>query len=126
MKIGMGTTVWARGLENGKMDGIAYYTQEIFRRTVNKAFSCVPVVWGQPGPENIDDQKITYLGSYQKAALLSSLAGVEFAGGSSLADRLDLFHATDHHTPEVSGLASGGFFDGCDSFVASSVGKLKL
>jgi len=46
MKIGMGTTVWARGLENGRMDGIAYYTQEIFRRTVNKADSCEPVVWG--------------------------------------------------------------------------------
>jgi glycosyltransferase involved in cell wall biosynthesis len=104
MKIGMGTTVWARGLENGRMDGIAYYTQEIFRRTVNKADSCEPVVWGQPSAENLDDQKITYLGSYKKAALLSSLAGVEFAGGASLANRLDLFHATDHYTPKFRGL----------------------
>ena len=104
MKIGMGTTVWARGLENGRMDGIAYYTQEIFSRTVNKALSCEPVVWGQPSAENLDDQKITYLGSYKKAALLSSLAGVEFAGGASLANRLDLFHATDHYTPKFRGL----------------------
>ena len=59
MKIGMGTTVWARGLENGRMDGIAYYTQEIFRRTVNKAHSCEPVVWGQPSAENLDDQKFS-------------------------------------------------------------------
>ena len=104
MKIGMGTTVWARGLENGRMDGIAYYTQEIFRRTVNKADSCEPVVWGQPSAENLDDQKITYLGSYKKAALLSAFAGIQFAGGASLANRLDLFHATDHYTPKFRGL----------------------
>ena len=104
MKIGMGTTVLARGLENGRMDGIAYYTQEIFRRTVNKAHSCEPVVWGQPSAENLDDQKITYLGSYRKAALLSAFAGIQFAGGASLPRRLDLFHATDHYTPKFRGL----------------------
>ena len=100
MKIGMGTTVWVRGLENGKMDGIAYYTQEIFRRTVNKAHSCMPVVWGQPGPENLEDQKIVYLGKYIKGALLSAFAGVQFAGGASLTHGLDLFHATDHYIPK--------------------------
>ena len=100
MKIGMGATVWARGSENGRMDGIAYYTQEIFRRTVNKAHSCVPVVWGQPGPENLEDQKIVYLGNYIKGALLSAFSGVQFAGGASRAHRLDLFHATDHYIPK--------------------------
>jgi glycosyltransferase involved in cell wall biosynthesis len=104
MKIGMGTTVWARGLENGRMDGIAYYTQEIFRRTVSKSHSCVPVVWGQPGAENLDTQKITYLGRYSKAVLLSAFTGVQFAGGAPLARRLDLFHATDHYTPKFRGL----------------------
>ena len=104
MKIGMGTTVWARGLENGRMDGIAYYSQEIFRRTVSKPNSCVPVVWGRPGTENLDTQKITYLGPYSKAVLLSAFTGVQFAGGVSLARSLDLFHATDHYTPKFRGL----------------------
>jgi glycosyltransferase involved in cell wall biosynthesis len=104
MKIGMGTTVWARGLESKKMDGIAYYTQEVFRRTVQKAQACEAVVWGQLGAQTFEGQPITYLGLYSKSVLLSTFTGIPFTGGAELASRLDLFHATDHYTPKFRGL----------------------
>jgi glycosyltransferase involved in cell wall biosynthesis len=104
MKVGMGATVWARGLKNKNMDGISYYTQEVFRRTVKKTQTCVPVVWGNLGVEDLEDQKITYLGRYSTSVLLSVFAGIPFSGGDELASKLDLFHATDHYTPNFRNL----------------------
>lgn len=104
MKIGMGITRWAIGLENQKLDGIGYYTQEVFRRTVKKAQICVPVVWGKQGAQSLENQDVISLGLYSKAAILAALTGVPFAGSAQLARKLDLFHATDHYTPKFRGL----------------------
>lgn len=104
MKVGIGATVWARGLVNKNMDGISYYTQEIFRRVNKKAKVCLPVVWGNLDLKKLEDEKITYLGPYSRSVLLSAFAGVSFSGSAELASKLDLFHATDHYTPNFRGL----------------------
>lgn len=104
MKIGMGATVWARGIANNNMDGIGYYTQEIFRRAAKKSQICKPVVWGQPTAADLDGQEVIHLGPYSKAVFFSAFTGLPFAGSSQLRSELDLFHATDHYTPKFRGL----------------------
>ena len=47
MRVGFGATAWGRGLSGHQLDGIGYYTQEVFRRLDQQAqVQMRPVVFG--------------------------------------------------------------------------------
>ncbi|WP_090138261.1 glycosyltransferase family 1 protein [Limnohabitans sp. DM1] len=104
MKVGFGTTVWGRGLANHQLDGIGYYTQEVFRRLDLDHVQLRPVVFGNAGAEQIDGHQTIRLGRYSISAALAAVTDVPFAGSSLLAKHVDIFHATDHYTPKLKGV----------------------
>jgi glycosyltransferase involved in cell wall biosynthesis len=104
MRIGFGATVWSRGLGNDHLDGIGYYTQEVFRRLDHDLVQLRPVVFGNSGGEQIDGHQTIRLGRYSVSAVSAAVMGFPFAGNSMLAKEVDLFHATDHYTPKLKGM----------------------
>jgi alpha-1,3-rhamnosyl/mannosyltransferase len=104
VKVGFGTTVWARGLASHQLDGIGYYTQEVFRRLDQNRAELQPVIFGESKAETIDGHQSIRLGRYSASAALAAVTGLPFAGSSLLAQELDIFHATDHYTPKLKGL----------------------
>lgn len=104
MRVGVGTTVWSRGLVNHHLDGIGYYTQEVFRRLDHDRVRMLPVVFGKVGDVNIDGHQTIRLGRYSAAAGLAAVSGLPFMGSSLLAKQVDVFHATDHYTPKLKGV----------------------
>lgn len=104
MKVGFGTTVWGRGLAHDQLDGIGYYTQEVFRRLDHDHVQLRPVVFGDAGANKIDGHQTIRLGRYSSSAALAAVTGLPFAGSGLLAKEVDIFHATDHYTPKLRGV----------------------
>jgi glycosyltransferase involved in cell wall biosynthesis len=104
MKVGFGTTVWARGLASHQLDGIGYYTQEVFRRLDQNRAELQPVIFGESTAKTMDGHQSIRLGHYSASAALAAVAGLSFAGSRLLAQEVDIFHATDHYTPKLKGL----------------------
>lgn len=104
IKVGMGATIWGRGLENHQLDGIGYYTQEIFRQLENKNIHLTPIVFGKSGPDLFMNRPAIRLDRYSVSTALSALTGFPFRGSSLLTKRIDIFHATDHCTPKLKGV----------------------
>jgi alpha-1,3-rhamnosyl/mannosyltransferase len=104
IKVGMGATIWGRGLENHQLDGIGYYTQEIFRQLENKNIHLNPIVFGKSGPDLFMNRPAIRLDRYSVSTALSALTGFPFRGSSLLAKSIDIFHATDHCTPKLKGV----------------------
>lgn len=100
----MGATVWAHGAANQTMDGIAHYTQELYRHAIKNSEYCERVVWGANYAESLSGQPAISLGAYSKSVLLTTFSGLPFRGSTALASQFDLFHATDHHTPKFKGI----------------------
>lgn len=101
MKVGFGATVWGRGLASQHLDGIGYYTQEVFRRLDHDSAQLRPVVFGDVGAEKIDGLQAIRMWRYSVSAGLSALSGLPFVGSGLLAKEVDIFHATDHYTPKL-------------------------
>lgn len=104
MRVGLGTTRWALGVQSGHLDGIGHYTQELFRRllALQNGNDVVPVVFGKTGRQVLDGVSVTRLPLYSTNALWSASSGTGFFGTESLRDSVDLFHATDHFTPKLT------------------------
>lgn len=104
MRIGLGTTVWAKGVETGRLDGIGHYTQELFRHFLasQNGKQLVPVVFGSAGSQALDGTPVTRLPIYSASALWSAISGTGFPGTGFLRKEVDLFHATDHFTPKLT------------------------
>lgn len=104
MRIGLGATVLARGLEHHQLDGIGYYTQELGRGLSELGCDWRPMVFGRTTQALIDQRAIGHLPRYSTSALKSALTGCSLTGSARLREQLDLFHATDHHIPRIKGL----------------------
>lgn len=104
MRVGLGTTVWAKGVETGHLDGIGHYTQELFRHLLasQDGKQLVPVVFGNAGSQVRDGAPVTRLPIYSASALWSAISGAGFPGTRFLRKEVDLFHATDHFTPKLT------------------------
>lgn len=102
MKVGLGVTAWSRGIQAGRMDGIAHYSQELFRHL--KEPSVVPTVFGGKGCSDVDGVAVKRLPLYSASALGSAVFGAPFPCTRSLQNSMDLFHATDHFTPRLSSI----------------------
>jgi len=104
MRVGLGTTLLARGLAHHHLDGIGYYTQELAQRLPSVGCEWRPMVFGPTTLGHIDQHLIERLPRYSTAALLSAISGQGFAGHRQLRGQIDLFHATDHHIPRLPGI----------------------
>jgi glycosyltransferase involved in cell wall biosynthesis len=101
MRVGIGTTVWSRGLELQQLDGIGHYTQEIFSELSKGGTVLKPVVFGSGHTKKIQSLPVARLGRYSVSAGLSAMTGLPFSLGKQLGSAIDVFHATDHLTPRL-------------------------
>lgn len=97
--IAIGTTVLTRGFQNGGLDGIGVYTQELLKHLRNNS--------------ELETQEVTFRrlmgppssslipGRFHLDVLRSALIGLPFYGTRSLKNKIALFHATDHYIPKL-------------------------
>lgn len=108
MRVGFGTTVLARGLSSGHLDGIGVYTRSLYHGLVGLGVRPLEVGFGRCGaltPVTSDYQPFTCLpGRYPAGAAWSVLTGLPYPGSGRLWDAIDLFHAPDHHIPFLRGV----------------------
>jgi glycosyltransferase involved in cell wall biosynthesis len=106
MKLGLGSTVWFRGIQSGHLDGIGHYSQELYQHlaSLTMAPDLLPVVFGSGGQAPAHQVNAIRLPPYSTAALLAAFAGLNFNEASLRAQGVDLLHATDHYTPKFSSL----------------------
>jgi len=99
LKIGYGVTVYSTGFNQGKLDGIGYYTQELAKSLSNTGCELFPVRFGKSKNVEGFEKKVTQLPRFTITAGLSTLTGLPPYGSKSLHAQIDLFHSTDHHIP---------------------------
>lgn len=104
MKVGMGATVWGHGLANHYLNGIGYYTQEVFRKLDEKSIRLNPIVFGKLGPDAFDYHPTIRMKRYSVCTALSAMTGLPFERNDLLTKNIDIFHATDHYTPKLKGI----------------------
>lgn len=104
MRLGIGATVWSRGLQSGHLDGIGHYAQELYRHLAlsEEVSHLVPVVFGSAGYQQLDGAAVQHLPRYSTAAMWSAISGMGFSGSAQLRVQVDVFHATDHYTPRFN------------------------
>lgn len=107
MRIGLGTTVWAKGAKAGHLDGIGVYTQALWRgmqqraAMANSGLSFTPFAFGRELPELECGRPQSVAGHFSAYALRAALLGASRRISANIARQVDLFHATDHHIPQL-------------------------
>jgi alpha-1,3-rhamnosyl/mannosyltransferase len=107
MRVGFGTTVLARGLAHGGIDGIGFYTRELGNALllqenldlISAGFGALCGKEVLPGAEEGID-----LGNYAPRALQGFFARRVWPEERQLVGKVDLFHATDHLIPKFAHL----------------------
>lgn len=105
MRVGFGTTVLARGLAQGGVDGIGSYTRELLQRMVRSpGIALQPFAYAGPIPPDMTANVVNG-GEFQRQALLSLTTGLPFMSlQQAMASKVDLLHATDHYIPKLRGI----------------------
>lgn len=105
MRVAFGTTVLARGLAQGGVDGIGSYTRELLQRmAASPQLSIQPFAYAGPVPPGMASGMVNG-GDFQRQALLSLATGLPFGRlQNALAGKVDLLHATDHYIPRLRGI----------------------
>ncbi|ANI17986.1 glycosyl transferase family 1 [Pseudomonas citronellolis] len=110
MRIGLGTTVWAKGAKAGHLDGIGVYTQALWRglqqhaRAKDSSFTLTPFAFGHELPELECGKPKTVASHFSSYALRAALLGASRSVSAKVRSQVDLFHATDHHIPQLKGV----------------------
>ena len=106
MRIGLGATRWAKGIETSSLDGIGHYTHElcVHLQRLHEQLKIIPVVFGSTHLEELDGASIARVPPYSASALWSVGSGSSFPRSNSLKKSIDIFHATDHFTPKLTGI----------------------
>lgn len=109
MRIGVSTTVWAKGAQTGHLDGIGVYTQALWRglqraRTNGAALTLAPFAFGNDLPELECGRPEKLAPHFSRYALRAALLGAPQSVSARVRKQVDLFHATDHHIPELGGV----------------------
>lgn len=105
MRVGFGTTVLARGLAQGGVDGIGSYTRELMQRMAqSQDIALQPFSYSGPMPPEMGG-RVVDAGNFQRQALVSLATGVPFRFMQKvLTGKVDVVHATDHHIPKLRGI----------------------
>lgn len=106
MRIGFGATVLAKGMASGHVDGIGVYARSLLEEldkrglenTIVNFGSCKAFAAHNPFPGY---STICLPWSYPAATAFSLLTSRPFPGSNKLRDKIDLFHAPDHHIPRL-------------------------
>lgn len=102
MIAGIGCTFLAKGLRTGHPDGIGIYTAELLKAFHQNSHpgQFERVIFGShlkrflPGALALPVR-------YPLAVLGAAATGLPFARSNALAEKIDIFHATDHHIPKL-------------------------
>ncbi|QRY80148.1 glycosyltransferase family 4 protein [Pseudomonas sp. PDNC002] len=110
MRIGLGTSVWAKGAKAGHLDGIGVYTQALWRSLHQRSqaaqadFSVTPFAFGRELPVLECGIPQPVSGHFSAYALRAALLGPSRSVSAKVRSQVDLFHATDHHIPQLKGV----------------------
>lgn len=104
MKVAFGTTVLAKGLAHGGVDGIGSYTRELGMLLVRgQVAEIFPVGFGVSIDASFFDAKMAKcFPRYPLLAVPGALLPCSFPGTELHDHGVDLFHATDHLIPKFS------------------------
>ena len=116
MQIGFGVSALCKGLNGGGLDGIGNYTRELLCRMhapsaaapawdhipKDTGVNLVPFAFGCTIPPELAGVPGVSLGRYSVNAAWSVATGANCMGIRSLAQQVDLIHATDHYVPKCS------------------------
>ncbi len=106
MKIGFGTTVLEKGLDQGHMDGIGVYANNLWHQWSQEPKKAIS--FGNPkGTENRSDLLGDIIRLPLPYALQSALCIFThrpFEGSALLEKEIDLFFAPDHHIPKLKNI----------------------
>jgi len=88
---------------NGQPDGIGTYTRELSAAcALRDDMTMVPVVMGRHAARRAPPGALVLPHRPSVAAALSIVTGAYFRGARRLAERIDVFHATDYQIPRLS------------------------
>ena len=75
MRIGLGATRWAKGIETSSLDGIGHYTHElcVHLQRLHEQLKIIPVVFGSTHLEELDGASIARVPPYSASALASGV-----------------------------------------------------
>jgi len=110
MRVGLGVTVWAKGSVSGHLDGIGIYTQSLWRSLQRLAsqsesqLSLQSFAFGRNLPFLECGQPQQIARHFSAHALKSALFGPSNRMSTHIRKQVDLFHATDHHIPQLKGV----------------------
>ncbi len=104
MRIGFGTTVLAKGLVSGHVDGIGVYTRSLLDELDKLNSENHGINFGCDKSISRRDSlprhsQICLPLPYQTAIAFSLLTSLSFPGSNQLGSKIDLFHAPDHYIP---------------------------
>lgn len=109
MRVGFGVTSLLRGLQSNQVDGIGVYTQHLLDQLATTKLDIEAICFGYcarpkevshflPVPERC------FPVPYQVGAVCSLLTALPFPGTNTLRTKFNLFHAPDHHIPQLRGI----------------------
>lgn len=106
MRIGFSTTVWAHSVRNQQFDGIGVYTQALWRNLLEQADAptLLPYAFGNALPEMPCGRPERLAAHYSLSAIQSAVLNRALPVSGKLSAQLELFHATDHYIPRITGV----------------------
>ncbi len=105
LRVGFGTTVWARGERSGHLDGIGIYTRALWQAMHDRDdVSTSPYVFTPDQPDMPFGRPAVLSQHFPKMTLRSALLGAPGPMSAKLRNEIDVFHATDHHIPRINGV----------------------
>lgn len=107
MRIGFGATALVKGMVSGHVDGIGVYTRSLLEELDKLSLEKTIVNFGRckafAGHDSFPNHSTVCLPwSYPAATAFSLLTSLPFPGSHKLLNKIDLFHAPDHHIPRLS------------------------
>jgi len=105
MRVGLGVTVWTRGLLGGYQDGIGIYTQQLWQQFKASGVNAQAIAFGVSDEVKLDRRAPEPLecvaGDYRNQVARSIITGMPFRHVSGIRDKIDVFHSPDHHIPKL-------------------------
>jgi glycosyltransferase involved in cell wall biosynthesis len=102
LRVGISATVLEGAAKHRQPDGIGAYTRELTAAYAQRDdILLVPVVMGPRASQHAKSNAIVLPHGATLAATLSLATGADFRGARMLAERIDIYHATDYRIPRL-------------------------